>query len=98
MNAENYFVYMITNLKNNMIYVDLINDRTIKFLMSSDNLTDGFVKNYKVNKLVYYESIPNIGTAIDREKEIRNLSRDKKEKLVETINPGWINLMSNMKM
>jgi putative endonuclease len=89
---------MITNRKNNMIYVDLINDRAIKFLVGSDNLADGFVKNYKVNKLIYYESISNIATAIDREKEIRNLSRDKKNKLVETINPGWINLMNNMKV
>ena len=80
-----------------MIYVDIINDRAIKYFVSSDNLTDGFVKNHKVNKLVYYESIPNIATALNREQEMRNLSRDKKKKLVETLNPGWINLMSSIK-
>lgn len=98
MNAENYFVYMITNRNNNMIYVDIINDRAIKFLVSSNNLVDSFAKNYKVNKLVYYEPTSNIAIAIEREKEIRNWSRDKKKKLVETINPSWINLMDNIKM
>ena len=93
---ENYFVYMITNRMNNLIYVDIINDRAIKFLVGSNTLIDSYAKNHKINKLVFYESRSDIITAIKREKEIRNLSRDKKRKLVETTNPGWMNLMNQL--
>jgi putative endonuclease len=87
---------MITNRGNNLIYVDIINDRAIKFLVGSTTLIDSYVKKHKLNKLVFYETSSDIVAAIEREKEIRNLSRDKKRKLVETTNPGWLNLINQL--
>lgn len=53
---------------------------------------DGFTKRYKAGKLVYYESTNDIRAAIEREKEIKGWSRQKKIALIESMNPRWKDL------
>ena len=79
-----------------MIHVGMINDGVIKVYENQSGLLRDFTKQYKVNKLVYYEIAADAGTAIKREKEIKDYSSEKKKKLVETINPGWIDLMDRL--
>jgi putative endonuclease len=40
-------------------------------------------------KLIYYERSVDVNQAIRREKEIKDLSRQKKEELITTMNPNW---------
>jgi putative endonuclease len=42
--------------------------------------------------LVYYETTNDVNAAIAREKQIKRWRREKKVKLVETINRGWDDL------
>ncbi|MEM6781676.1 MAG: hypothetical protein AAF569_07415, partial [Pseudomonadota bacterium] len=49
-------------------------------------------KKYNIKKLVYYEQAMLIEDAIRREKEIKKWRREKKNKLVETLNPYWADL------
>ena len=79
-----------------MICVGMINDRVRKIYENQNNFLKDFIKSYKVNKLVYYETAEDIGKAIEREKEIKEFNREKKNKLVETINPTWIDLMDRL--
>lgn len=53
----------------------------------------GFIKKYKVHKLVCVESANDIYDAIAREKEIKGWNRAKKNVLVESFNPEWRDLM-----
>jgi putative endonuclease len=53
---------------------------------------DGFTKRYKAGKLVYYESTNDVRAAIQREKEIKGWSRQKKIALIESMNPRWKDL------
>jgi len=57
-----------------------------------NKLVDGFTKKYNVDKLVYYEYTSNVESAIRREKEIKKWRREKKDKLIEKMNPGWKDL------
>jgi putative endonuclease len=41
---------------------------------------------------VYFEQFTNVEAAIAREKEIKGWRREKKDKLVESMNPGWKDL------
>lgn len=79
-----------------MIYVGMINDRTRKIYENQNSFIDDFTKTYKVNKLVYYEPASDVRIAIEREKEINEWSRKKKNKLVESMNPKWIDLMDQL--
>jgi putative endonuclease len=42
--------------------------------------------------LVYYENFSTIEEAIAREKEVKKWRREKKEKLISSINPQWKDL------
>ena len=96
MKNEDYYVYMLTNRNNKVIYVNMINDRAIQTFANTRSLIEAYRKKYKVSKLVYYESASDIGTAIEREKEIRTKKREGKNKLVEKMNPKWIDLMHHL--
>jgi len=52
----------------------------------------GFTKKYKVTRLVYYESMQDVNAAIAREKQIKRWRREKKVRLIETINRDWNDL------
>ena len=46
-------------------------------------------------KLVYYEECNDVREAIIREKQIKGWRRQKKNELVETLNPNWDDLINN---
>ena len=48
---------------------------------------DTFAGKYFCYKLLYYEYYADINMAIEREKEIKDLSHDKKMELIRTSNP-----------
>jgi putative endonuclease len=54
-----------------------------------------FTTKYKCHRLVYFETFGNINSAIDREKEIKGWRREKKNRLVESENPGWKDLAAD---
>lgn len=55
-------------------------------------MVEGFTSRYNINKLVYYELFGESGFAIEREKQIKNLVRRKKEDLINKENPDWRDL------
>ena len=57
-----------------------------------NNTIKSFTKTYKVDRLVYYEQFDAPRDAISREKEIKGWRREKKNQLVQTLNPKWKDL------
>ena len=87
-----YYVYITTNKTKSVLYVGVTNDLRRRIFEHKNKLLDGFTKRYNVNTLVYYEEYSNVNEAILREKSIKNLVRRKKEILINSINPNWIDL------
>ena len=48
-----------------------------------------FAGRYYCYKLVYYEYFKTAWEAIEREKEIKKWRREKKDALIESVNPSW---------
>jgi len=59
-------------------------------------LVEGFTKKYSVNRLVYYESQPDLKSAIKREKQLKNWHRQWKINLIESKNKGWKDLYTEI--
>jgi len=89
---KNYYIYLLTNWNNTVMYIGVTNDLVRRLYEHKNKLYDGFTKKYNLNKLVYFELFFDINEAIKREKEIKKWRRDKKNKLVESINPEWRDL------
>ncbi len=51
-----------------------------------------FTARYHITKLVYYERYGDVYKAIEREKQIKKWRREKKIKLIESVNPEWNDL------
>ena len=91
-----YFVYILTNKRNNVLYTGVTNDLQRRVYEHREKLVSGFTKKYNVYKLVYYEEIESIEAAIQREKQIKGGSRQKKIDLVEGMNPQWRDLYNEI--
>lgn len=89
---KDYYVYMMTNYNDNVIYVGVTNNLERRVLAHKSGLVPGFTARYKIKKLVYYEQTVSVEDAIRREKEIKKWRREKKNRLVETMNPDWVDL------
>jgi len=53
---------------------------------------EGFTKKYGCQKLLYFEEFKYVLDAIAREKQLKNWNRNKKERLIKTLNPDWRDL------
>ncbi|HEX5175921.1 MAG TPA: GIY-YIG nuclease family protein [Chthoniobacteraceae bacterium] len=91
-----YFVYIMTNRSRVVLYTGVTNDLARRVWEHQNGTVRGFTKQYRLTKLVYHETYQDIGQAIDREKEIKGSHRSKKNTLVETLNPKWIDLSSTL--
>ena len=89
---NDYFIYIVTNWTNKVMYVGVTNNLERRIAEHKAGQVKGFTQKYKTNKLVYYEHYNDIELAILREKEIKKWRREKKDKLVETLNPKWNDL------
>ena len=87
-----YFVYLMANKNNKVIYTGVTNNLKRRVYEHKEKLIEGFSKKYNVNKLVYFEITSDINSAIQREKQIKAGSRKKKIDLISSINKDWKDL------
>ncbi len=87
-----YFVYILTNWNNKVMYIGVTNDLQRRLYEHKNELVDGFTKTYHIHKLVYFEETSDVRAALEREKQLKHWNRAKKNALVETMNPLWKDL------
>jgi putative endonuclease len=96
MRTHNYFIYFLTNRKNTVLYIGMTNNLERRIYEHKNKLVEGFTKKYNLDKLVYYEQYTDVNLAIQREKELKKWRREKKNKLVESVNPEWKDLTNEL--
>jgi len=89
---HNYYVYMLTNKFNLVLYTGVTNDLERRILEHRQGTVSSFTKKYNAVKLVYYEHGLDVKEAIAREKQIKGWLRKKKNALIEMANPEWQDL------
>ncbi len=87
-----FYVYMMTNRSRVVLYTGITNSLMRRVSQHQNSEIEGFTKSYEINRLVYYECFNDPRDAIAREKEIKGWRRNKKNALVETMNPNWADL------
>ncbi len=86
----NFYVYIITNKNKTVLYTGVTNNLKRRLQEHKDKLNPkSFAAKYNVEFLLYYEHFGWIQLAIAREKEIKNLTREKKLDLIKEINPDF---------
>ena len=89
--THNYYVYILTNKNKKVLYTGVTNDlkNRLYFHCNPKPFSKAFTARYKCFYLVYYERYSDIYHAISREKQIKGLSREKKEKMITEFNKQW---------
>lgn len=89
---QNYFTYITTNPRKKVLYVGVTNglERRLAEHYSNKGKPETFTWKYYCYNLVYYECHFKNTHAIEREKEIKLMSREEKERLIKIENPSML--------
>ena len=92
-----YYVYMLTNKHHTVLYTGVTNNLIRRVYEHKNHLDkNSFTAKYKVTKLVYFEETSDVRAALEREKQIKSWSRDRKTDLVFEVNPHWVDLYDRL--
>ena len=86
-----YYVYIMAS-KSRVLYTGVTGNLQRRVLEHKHDTELGFTTNYRIHRLIYYETFHYIGNAIAREKEIKGWLRSKKVALIRSFNPTWEDL------
>jgi putative endonuclease len=86
----------MSNQNNTVLYTGVTSDLKRRVYEHKEKLVSGFTKKYNITKLVYYEIVEDINSAIEREKKIKGGSRRKKIELITDANKEWRDLYEGL--
>ncbi|MCW1969851.1 MAG: GIY-YIG nuclease family protein [Anaerolineae bacterium] len=86
-----FYVYILTN-ETGTLYAGVTNDLQRRVQEHKASVGSEFTKQYHIDRLVYFEVLPDAKSAIAREKQIKGYRRDKKLALIREFNPTWADL------
>jgi putative endonuclease len=91
-----YCVYIITNRRHTTLYTGITNNLKRRVYENKSKATEGFSKKYDLFKLVYYEVVEDVRSAITREKQLKAGPRRRKIGLIDAMNPDWKDLYNDI--
>src|SRR6266403_1856016 len=91
---RHFYVYILST-KSRVLYTGIADDIYRRTWEHKNDVNPGFTRDYKVHRLVYYETFKYVNNAIVREKTIKGWLRRKKIALIETENPTWEDLSAS---
>ena len=92
MSEKNGYIYILTNSSDKVLYIGVTSNLVKRIYEHKNKFVAGFSQKYNLTKLVYYEAVNDMYSAISREKQIKGWLRSKKIELIKNMNPGWTDL------
>lgn len=96
MASKRYYVYIMAKARNGTFYVGMTSDLVKRVWEHKNDVMEGFAKKYGIKTLVYYEIFDDPESAIKREKRLKKWTRQSKMKAIESLNPDWRDLYSDI--
>jgi putative endonuclease len=94
--TKQFCVYILTNGPRGALYIGVTSNLPQRIAQHREKVVAGFTEKYGLGTLVWYELHENAESAIVREKQIKKWSRLWKIELIETANPDWRDLYSEV--
>jgi len=92
---KQYCVYITASISG-VLYIGVTSNLQNRVWQHKNKVVKGFTKKYNVDRLVYFEQTEDVRSALEREKQLKKWSRVKKIKLIEKMNPEWMDLSENL--
>jgi putative endonuclease len=94
MEPERFFVYILAS-RSRVLYTGVTRDLVRRMHQHRTGQIEGFTQKYHVNRLVYFEETSSARSACSRERQIKGWVREKKLRLIEANNAGWLDLAAD---
>ena len=91
-----YFCYLLASRPHGVLYVGVTNELIRRIHEHRTDAVPGFTQRYGVHSLVWFEATESILAAIQREKQIKDWTRQWKIELIERTNPMWRDLFESL--
>jgi putative endonuclease len=88
-----YSVYILSS-RSRALYIGVTSDLLRRIHQHRTHAVPGHTARYRINRLVYFETTEDVHAAIEREKTLKGLRREKKIRLIDAVNPRWDDLAS----
>lgn len=82
----------MSNQRNGTLYIGVTSDLIKRVWQHKNEVADGFTKKYTLHTLVWYEPHATMESAITREKALKYWRRIWKIRIIEQMNPDWLDL------
>ena len=87
-------VYILAS-RTRVLYTGSTSDLRRRVYQHKRGLIPGFTREYRVDRLVYYESHRSLLAALARKREIKGWRRARKLELIERTTAGWLDLAAD---
>jgi putative endonuclease len=91
-----YYVYILASRRDGAIYVGITNDLVRRVYEHRTKAVPGFTSKYNITRLVWFEIYEDPGSAISREKELKEWKSGWKIQLIEAQSPKWEDLYESI--
>jgi len=86
-------IYIMTNVHKTVLYIGVTSDlRNRVWEHKIHYYPNSFTSKYNLEYCIYFEMFSSIEEAINREKELKKWRREKKNILINKLNPEWKDL------
>ena len=89
-------VYILASARNGTLYTGVTSDLLSRAWQHKSDLVEGFTKRYAIHTLVWFEMHVDMEAAIAREKTVKGWKRAWKLRLIESTNPRWQDLYTDL--
>src|SRR4051812_8115180 len=86
-----FFVYILAS-HSRVLYTGVTRDLLRRVHQHRLGQLPGFTRRYHVTRLVFFQETPSARSAFQRERQIKGWKRQKKTRLIESVNPEWLDL------
>lgn len=90
------YVYILASKPYGTLYIGVTQNLIRRIYEHQNHLVSGFTEQYKISMLVHVENYSLMVDAIQREKNLKRWNRSWKITLIESKNPAWEDLSSNL--
>ena|SRR5437870_6753801 len=94
--GRRYYVYILASRYRGTLYLGVTNDLSRRVGQHKAGVVPGFTREYRVQRLVYFEEYASIIEARARERVLKRWRREWKFALIEKINPNWRDLTDDL--
>ena len=96
MRLPQFYVYIMTDERNQVLYVGVTNNLRARIELHKQDIYPAYSAHYQLAKLIYYEIWETVDQALERQKQLKHWHRQWKLNLIKELNTNLRDLSKEL--